>query len=398
MKRYILSILFLLSVYYSYSQSNFKNGKIITIDRDTINCLILDKDKLNTPDFFKYKTGENSEVQIADVNNTLKVIIENQKIFVRHKVNIDMSDDSYGNLSLNRQPIFQEKTVFLKVLVDGSKSLFEYIINSSEKFFLKDNSNSITQLIYKRYYNEESNILVNEYFKQQLINEVNCKNNQPNYFKKLRYVKHQLINHFIEENKCEQSDYSVYHNKGEILFYVTTGLRVTNLTYSQPDITSNEIDFGQSFIPDFGIELEVPLPFHNQKFALLFEPNYHQLNTETSDFRFFLDRNYDLKLQMIELPVGLRYSPVKTKNIRAFIDLSYAFGLTITNQTKLDILEDLDSSIGFSYIAGVGLNFKERVGLRFKYYGTRNTLLDYLSMSSDYNTYSVSLRVKLFNL
>lgn len=127
MKKRILFLLITISTLNSYSQVSFEKGYYIDNTNQKINCLIKNVDWKNNPTEFEYKLAENSEPKKTTIKTIKEFGIDNISKYVRSTVNIDRSSESINNLSNDKNPIFKEEELFLKVLVEGKATLYQYV-------------------------------------------------------------------------------------------------------------------------------------------------------------------------------------------------------------------------------------------------------------------------------
>ncbi len=73
-------------------------------------------------------------------------------------------------------------------------------------FFNKDDSD-IEQLVYKSYLVSDNTVGKNDFFKQQLWNNLKCSSIEFNQIKNLEYKKNSLINFFTKYDKCKNGDF-----------------------------------------------------------------------------------------------------------------------------------------------------------------------------------------------
>ena len=142
MKKQLLLFLTVLLSFNSYSQISFEKGYYINNNNQKTNCLIKNIDWKNNPTEFEYKLYENSESKETNIKLIKEFGIDNISKYVRNTVNIDRSRETINNLSNDRNPIFKEEEVFLKVLVEGKANLYQYDDGNLRKYFYnKENSN-----------------------------------------------------------------------------------------------------------------------------------------------------------------------------------------------------------------------------------------------------------------
>ena len=172
MKKQLLILAFLsITILRSYSQIKFENGYFINDTNQKVECLIKNIDWRNNPIEFEYMLSQNAIIQKASIKTVKEFGINGVTKYIRTTVNIDRSSDDLKNMSSERNPIFQEEQLFLKVLVEGKASLLLYENGNLTRFFFKTNDSITSQLVYKQYL-AENRISQNNYFRQQLFSRL----------------------------------------------------------------------------------------------------------------------------------------------------------------------------------------------------------------------------------
>ena len=124
MKKHLLITALLTILSFSlYSQIVFENGYFINESNQKVNCLIKNVDWRDSPTEFEYKISQNEPVQKASIQTIKEFGINGISKYIGANVNIDRSGDELINMNSQKNPIFQEERLFLKVLIDGKASL-----------------------------------------------------------------------------------------------------------------------------------------------------------------------------------------------------------------------------------------------------------------------------------
>src|SRR5690606_25081600 len=133
-----------------FSQIVFEKGYFIDESNQRIECLVRNVDWRNNPTEFEYKMSEDSDLLRASIGTVTEFGVDNVSKWVRATVDIDQSGDGLNDLSKERNPVFEEKRVFLKVLIEGKASLFLFREGNLTRFFYRKDDSEIRQLVYKR--------------------------------------------------------------------------------------------------------------------------------------------------------------------------------------------------------------------------------------------------------
>ena len=395
--RYIFILIVFLYSFGINAQIKFEKGYIVDNNGNKINCLIKNVDWRNNPDEIKYKTGNNSEVKIATVKDISEFGVDNYSKYKRFTVNLDRSSDNPKYLSDVKHPEFKKETLFLKTIIEGDASLYEYIDGNLRRYFIKMKDKPIEPLIYKLYKTKNNDIGYNKAYSQQLLNNLKCNSITSKDIKKVKYNKKSLSDIFIKYNICKNSKYVNYEKqvKRDLFnFYIRPGLNFTSLTIDNNSAHSLYAKFDSKMTIRFGAEAEFILPFNKNKWSIIVEPTYQYFKSSGINRR---KHDIEINYQSIELPVGLRYYVFLNDDSKVFVNgaflVDFAMNSSIDDDRDnihIDISNSLVRSTARKNIAlGVGYNYKNTFSFEIRYFTTRNILGNYVYWNGDYNTISL---------
>ena len=410
MKKIILFLLLL--NYNSYSQHTFEKGHFIDNSNKKIICLIKNTDPKNNPSKFLYKLTEEGDTKERNIENTKEFEIYNFYRYERNTVNIDLPDEkpfagngtlyNIKNLSKSREFFFKEKTIFLKSLVKGIASLYSYSSGNWHYFFYSIENKPIEQLVYKKY-PKDDNIAEFNYFKQQLSNDLKSYSLEEDEIKKLKYNEKQLVNFFFKINNPEKDINSKESkiNRKSFGLDVRPRLRYSNLNFEKS--SGQNLNFEDEFSFSFGLEFQYILPYNNNKWAILIEPNYSNYNSAISFHADYINdkiliANVDYK--SIDLPIGLRHNFFLTKKSLLFANISYSINFVFDSSFRLDRSDgtnfqsdELDSRNNLNFGIGYKLNNKYSLELR---YNLSRKISDVISWDFELQSLSIIFGYSLF--
>lgn len=385
----------------SHAQASFQNGYFINNNDEKIVCLIKNEDWKNSPTSITLKYSENEQPVKKTIESVKEFGIKEEIKYKRATVNIDKSSESLGALDNNRNPTFKKEQVFLNVLVEGKASLYSYDGGNYQKFFFKTEDSTIEQLIFKIYLKEKDQIAENDSYKQQIFNNLKCQNISTKEIQNLKYRANKLGNLFIEYNKCANapfSRYSVNNNKIISKLSLKAGVKTSSLEIN-PESTIYNMDFGNQLGFRIGLEAELIMPFHNNKWSLLVEPTY-QYFTSTKEEGFYTSEVY---YHSIEVPLGVRHYMFLNKNSSLFINgffiIDYNLGSEYTSKrptSTLDKSTGLDMEAGSNLGVGLGYNYNKKYSAELRYHTDRNLKILYSNWYSSYSSLSLILGYSLF--
>lgn len=403
-----LSLMLLLVTFLSFAQNKFEQGYYIDNSGVKTECLIKNYDWKNNPISIEIKNSQENNSITKSIDDINEFAITGKSKFIKATVNIDESSQNNNTLTNTPSTKFVERTVMLKVLVEGKSSLYYFENEDYERFFYTVND-KIEQLVYKEYNNDQGNIATNESYKQQLFVNFKCNNDQKSIVA-LKYKNNDLIDYFIKTNNClsgnTESKAVSEKRKFETNFKINFLLSNINSSYIRPANTIySDLNSKQNGVISFGFETEIILPYNNQKWSFIFDPSYIK-DKETINYNDYNYIHSEFTLNndsfTLRLPLGLRRYFRINKNSSLFTNATFSYNLNKTNiytfrqynnTTKVLVDEAFTSS---SFGLGLGYQYK-RYTAEIKYY-TKNILYTYVLSGQEYsyNQLSLKLGYKLF--
>lgn len=382
----------------AYAQNKFQQGYFINNSGQKTECLIQNDDWKNNPSSFKYKKSESGDVMTGRLATVKEFAITGKSKYQKFTVNIDRSSNKAAKLSTKRTAEFSNETVFLKVLVDGSKAnLYSYIESNLRRYFYKKPNGKVTQLIYKEYRSSNQGVRKNESYKAQLSSELPCDqiSSSPSY------TKSSLVKYVVTYNNCDATDaaltnFTLAETKGKLRLKAKGGInyykaRVTDVTvpFGNPDYNTD-----YTINPRFGVELEYMLPSNNNRWSVFIEPSYQSFD-DNAELVILASvniiRTIEIEYQSIELPIGMRhYIPLKSDSSKLFLNGGAILDFPMGDSTIRG--NDIESDISIFF--GAGYEFKKfSVEAR---YSTGRQLTDLVGLETAYGGLNIVLGYVLF--
>ncbi|MBW1654221.1 outer membrane beta-barrel protein [Flavobacterium quisquiliarum] len=392
-KKLTLLILFTFLSFHSYSQIVFEKAYYIDNNNTKVNCLIRNQDWIKTPKEFQYKLTETEQPQTLTIQQVKEFGFENDTKYQRYTVNIDKSSEIMRNMSYVKNPEFNEETLFLKVLVEGKASLYQYDENDLKRFFFKTDDVAITQLVYKSYKITELEIGHNNHYKQQLANALKDNSISEKNIKNLTYSKDKLVEFFSKYNhlvdpKVATTEIKV--KKDLFNLNVRAGVSNSSVSLQHKNMPLYDADFGNKTQLRFGVETEFILGFNKNKWAFIIEPTY-QFYEEEKTIR---NHNMAINYKSIELPFGIRYYSFLNTNSKLFFNFQYIVDFQLGSEIKYPPFGDFDISTRNSFAFGIGYKFKDKYSLEFRY--VTKKILQHTSINADFTSTSLVLGYTIF--
>lgn len=399
MKNYIFLFSMLLLGQISYAQIIFEKGYIINNNNERIDCLIKNIDWKDNPKIFEYKLNENDVETKGSTDNIREFGVLGESRFVRACINVDNSSMETSNFSRQREPEWEMKTLFLKVLVEGKASLYLWSSGTLVRYFYSTSDTSIQQLVYKEYYKTNEEVAVNVQFHEQLWVNIRCAGTDTKTIEQLSYKKGDLVNYFKEYNKCNDSPSVVYGRKdkgnGSLHLRVTPGINYTSMTITNELHERFDVDFGSKATIRIGIDAEYILPVNKNKWGLVCEPTYQNFGATEN----MTTKTATIKYNTIEFPIGIRHYFFLNPDMKIFLNAFYIPSVIIdfnsTIQYDYNVASPLEIQNVSSFAFGGGLSYK-RYSAEIRYYTNRDFLVQYSTMFTDNTRISAVFGFRIF--
>lgn len=407
MKKQLLLLLTACLSLTSYSQIILEKGYFIDNTNQKVDCLIKNNDWKNCPTQFTYQLSEGTALITLKAEDVKEFGIYTVSKFIRYDGNIDISSDNLDRISDKKNPVFEEQTLFLKVLLEGKANLYQYDKEGMGRFYYNKDGAKIKPLVFKLYRDEKSTVRKNDEFKKQLWNDLKCPDVDVAVFESLKYEKNDLVNFFKTFNKCNNSEIVTFEKKpikNQFHLSLRPGLNSSSLEVDMINSNTNNVElvnkFGNKMRMRFGVEAEFILPFNKNKWSLIFEPAYQGYSNEIEKtFRVGTIAEYKeiykVDYTSIEFALGLRYYMFLNNNSKLFINGSFVFDKSL-GDSKIDLQNYADLTINKSYNFALGLGYKyNKYNLELRYQN-RDVLNDYSYYRSDYKSVSIIFGYTLF--
>lgn len=377
-----------------YSQINFEPGYFIDSTNTKIDCLIKNSDWLNNPTEFDYKLSENGNTLNGSIKTTVEFGVYNTFKYIRRTVNIDMSNIELDVLSTVKNPEFTEQEIFLKVLLEGKANLFFFKQDNLNRFFYSSNTNSVEQLVFKKFKVNEHKVATNNMYRNQLWNDLKCITVTKNDIEKIKYNKADLLKIFLKYNQCQNTEVVQFENSQKRDLFnlnIRPGISSTSLNVSTIYSNQNNINFGSQTSFRFGIEAEFIMPFNKNKWSVFVEPTYNSFNSEI--IRSI--RNITAEYSSIEVPIGIRHYFFLNEKSKFFVNAAYTFDAFTNSSIKVNSSIDLESIVGYGVSFGIGYKYRDGLSVELRYQ-TKGVSNDVISFNSKYQSTSIIIGYSLF--
>ena len=406
MKKFYLQVIFLIICSTSIAQANFDKGYFIDNNGNKTTCLIKNMGWKETPTKFQYKLSENDDPKFATIKTVKEFGISKVFIYKRVTVLIDqyVEPGDKKQLDYTPQPNYKEKTIFLKVLIDGRASLYSYSGPGYQKFFYSFKNIIPKQLFYKRYLLNNTTISENNQYKQQLFNNFKCETLSSKDALELSYSRKDLIKYFKKFNGCKGFEYLVFYqeqSKSKFNLTVRPGINFNSLSVTNRINSAFNVDFESQSTFRIGIEAELIFGFNQNKWSLIFEPTYQYFKSnKVIPFRSteIESQSVNVDYKSIELPLGVRHYFNISDNSKIFINASLVYNIDIPSKIDYELAPsfDLELTSNVNFAIGFGYKYGKNLSLELRHYTNQDFVKVYRDFSSNYQKTSIILGYTLF--
>ncbi|QOG03536.1 hypothetical protein [Flavobacterium sp. MDT1-60] len=411
MKKLLLLTLFL---YFSAvnAQISFEKGYFISNNGTKTECFIKNIDWYNNPVDFKYKLSvDDTDIKTETIATAKEFGVENGASFKRATVKIDMSDNRLENISTTKNPVWKEDTLFLKIVTQGQATLYYYVNKDMVRFFYETANVPTEQLVFKEYLliDDQTNAKTteeNNYFKQQLFNNVKNENTSENEIKRLTYKTEPLVKYFLKYNDADAATIEkTINTKNKGIFYlkVSAGASFTSLTVDGAESSGYQnAKYDNKVQPTFGLEAEYIFPFNKNKWSA-FMGLFYQKYEDSQDYGVLysvtnsqhVEHPSTVKYSGFSLPVGVRHYFFLNQNSKIFINGAYVvtLGGKFTYESKY---VNLDGKTQGNFACGIGYNFKNKISTEIRYNAGKNLLNNYMPFSTNFSSVDLLVSYTVF--
>ncbi len=387
------------------SQIRFEKGYFIDNSSQRIECFIKNLDWKKNPIEIEYKLNELDKESVKGIDYVKEFGIYGEVKYTRANVEIDRSSKRLNNLSIDRNPTFEEELLLLRVLVEGKANLYQYQDFNLTRYFYKLDGD-IEQLVFKKY-NVSGKLSENNTFRLQLWNNLKCNKTDIAKIKSIDYNKEDLTDFFLEYNTCNSIQLETFETSEKMdLINLTIRPRLNSTSLSVRNLysVSRNIDFANKTGFGLGLEFEYIFPFNKNKWSMFFEGSYQNYEDKgNADSTGFVagPLSAEVDYRSFEFALGLRHSFFLSDNSKLFLDASY--NLSLGNTTRLNyttatdiVLEDFETQSNPNFGFSIGYKLKDKYLVGLKYFTDKHVLNFNRVYDSDYRVISFIVGYSIF--
>jgi len=412
LKKFLILLLFLLSYSLIYAQNTFQKGSYIDSKGNKNEGFVYNLDWQFNPTEIEFKNVIDGKSKIITINDINEFEIDGFCKYVKYEGLIDDSSSILEEFGFNRNPVWKQVSILLKVLVESDASLYFYNSKQYNRFFYNAKSKGIKtqQLIYKEFYldGSKTQIGTNFQFRQQLANDLDCNSSNAKKASNLSYKRKELINFFNEFNKCKgfvvnsNENHSNNNKRIQFNYSLLIGFSRVNFEISDNSVYGNVNQlhkFEDINSLSFGGEIELVFPVNNNKWTVYFQPTYQSFDDEETVQGLYGALVYKIDYKSLNLPLGVRhYFFLNDVDSKIFLNGAVGFNFDMGSTAILGNNSNhsfFKSTLGLNL--GAGYVFKNRYTLGLQY----NYCFDVINNSafqSSYDTFGLFFKYKLNRL
>lgn len=397
MKKIVAAVLMMLVFETIQAQIKFEKGWFIDNENKKTICLIKNSEWKNNPDRILYKDLSGDEVKTQDISAIQEFGFDGSFRYFRSHVKIDRSAKG----SQQRNPEWSAETVFLKVLTEGKATLFQFTDPDVDFFFYRIDSGPVQQLVYKEYVVGRNYISQNEYFRQQLMNEVYHPETPKASLNHITYSKPALTRYFDLYNSLF-GDTSIMKAGRNISksFHLRfkAGIHLAQFSFHNETIAYRAVktDFDPKYGYKIGLEPEYMLPFNKNKWSLFFSPSFQQYVADKEvHYPTGFSQVYRIDYKYLSFPFGIRHYIYTGKSTCFFLNICYIYDLPIKHKIERKPYDDYNLSSTPALGLGGGFSWK-KLSMEFRYNTDQDLFFKFLTISSVYRESTVLVGYRLF--
>ena len=134
-KTVLIRLTFFLFTFTIYAQSTFEKGYYINNKGQKIEGYIKNFDWQKTPEDFLFKKTLEAESSILKLSDAREFGSENIFKFLRAYIDVDISPKNLNDMTTQKEPVYERIEAYVKTLVEGQISLYEYYDGKIKKYF-----------------------------------------------------------------------------------------------------------------------------------------------------------------------------------------------------------------------------------------------------------------------
>ena len=415
MKKITLLFAFILSSTV-FSQKTFSPGYYISQSGQKVLGFIEDKNPYNNPEKIVFKPSLESDAVELLLSNISEYQIEGDfkyvKYFVQYDIDQVINKDPINRLT--KDPKLQEKDMLLRVLVEGTATLYQAVINDCVFYYIKTKEDLVPQLLIFRQYKFDYKIVENNEFRKQLYEKLRNDSTQIKEFYTVKYQQEELVELFKDINKKDSSlvlqNVSEERSKNKFYYKILTGTSSLEMSYRYMVSGDMKPKGSAIFNPILGVEVSNVLGLTTKRSEIFGRFFYQKLTVASEQVTEYANYKRTLRLEAdlstLNASLGYRYAFLKKVKSKLVLDSSVGISTVVGGTNELidryvysgsnppnptsqrqnfDVMKRPDLIVTL----GVGYIFKEKYSFHFELSAPKDYLSKYRSFLGQINCFNL---------
>lgn len=356
-KIFILLVAMLLPLPVS-AQMFFEDAYVIDTRGNKKDVLIKNEGWVENPSTIIIKDESTGKETALGLNEIEEFALGNGTVFRKFTLPVAHYEDNLSKIDSNPGFTPQNQTVFLKVLAAGAVSLYSYH-RGTTKFFIGNDKEIPTQLLYKRYYNTNNDLQKNRTYQTQLAQLITCPNTDLN---KIDYKTEALTKMVLAFNNGCVAPEPVMKTKTKVAVHVLAEGYMISTTANANDYYLDNIEMDPKQVAKIGVELEYVLPILGKSFSVFTAPKYYRYKNDfVREYSVYPHtQTVAIDASILSIPVGFRYYNYFNGTNALFLSFAYVINNTLKSTIQVNTLEyDLAAGGVGSFHVGVGYKYRK---------------------------------------
>jgi hypothetical protein len=314
-----------------YAQSNFRKGFVIA-NGDTLRGLIDYRQWEKNPSTIKFKkdSGLVNAVTYSTADISYFEIYSLDK-YEKAVVNKDMRPVDLKDLTENADDLYENDTVFLRVLVKGQMSLYQFT-DSKDHFYIKVDDKNFEELMYKVYLTE-GNISRRSIFIDQLSRFIDKSKDNAALLSRIQsanYNEDDLVKVVNQLNFQQGGEvlYTVKKLKVPLSFFVGAGATYSSLRFEGESNKASVLGYNKSIRPLLTAGIEMTILRNLQNLAFRAELSYYSMQFDgsgtTTNSSIAKQASYKLKVNTLSPSISALYNVLNSPKNKIYLGLAVA--------------------------------------------------------------------------
>ena len=365
MRTWFAMVVMLFGIQSAVAQRNFGiEGTIKEPGKDPVDITLTDTRITKNPHAFKFRKSRSRTEQEIYPSPGVLIDLQERVRYLGSAVMVDAHDDYTLWFDADSSASLSMDTVFLRQLVEGYFSLYEYSQNNNTRFYYSVDSGDPQLLLYREYIGRSApgkvhNTKTREHLRQ-ISALIDCDATASTRLKDLLYERDDMVELFEQLNQCQGSPSTTYvEDIKEKLLSVSVGVGVQRVAMSA-DLEFRDFfgdrrasfDFSGRTTAAFAVDVEFNFPRTNRRLGMAFSPRLTsfsgidsastpKINSMTSEEEFVLEVP---DLDEVLLPLLIRANVLRRPQYS--VALSVGASVNIPLEKPYTIV-DLSTDFGF---------------------------------------------------